>query len=210
MSFSRRRSSICNQKDVLIPVALAVGAFLFGLIFGALTLHNLNPLIQEDLRQYLTAFLEGAAAASGNRLAGFKIWCEIIKLQTVTLGLLWLFGLTVVGIPLIFIIIGARGFILGFTVGFLVQEKAGQGLLLSLAGVFPQNLFYIPAYLGAGILAVYFSLSLLRGFRDGTVSSRLGIYSLFFLLFFLFILVGAWIEVYLVPGLLRLLNSLCL
>lgn len=213
MSFSRRSCSVrsvCNQKDIFVPAVLAVGVFLIGLVSGALTLQNINPLIQEDLRQYLTAFLQGAAAVSGNRLVGFKAWCEILKLQAATLGLLWIFGLTVVGIPLILFIIGARGFILGFTVGFLVQEKASQGLLLSLAGVFPQNLCYVPAYLGAGVLAVYFSLSLLRGFRDGRVSSRLGVYSLFFLFFFFITLGGAWVEVYLVPGLLRLLSSLYL
>lgn len=210
MSFSRGRCSVYDQKEIIVPVALAVGVFLIGLVSGALTLHSLSPLIQEDLRQYLTTFLQGAAAVSDGSLAGFKAWCQILKLQAATLSLLWIFGLTVVGIPLILIIIGVRGFILGFTVGFLVQEKAGQGLLLSLAGVLPQNLFYVPAYLGAGVLAVYFSLSLLRGSKDGKVSSRLGIYSLFFLFLFLLTVIGAWIEGYLVPSLLHLLSFLYL
>jgi len=44
------------------------------------------------------------------------------------------------------------------TVGFLVQEEAGKGLLLALLGVLPQNLCYIPALLGAGVLSLYFLL----------------------------------------------------
>lgn len=210
MPFFSRGFIACNQRDILVPAALAAGVFLFGLISGSLALHNLNPLIQEDLRQYLAAFLQGAAAGPDSPLTGFKAWCEIIKTQAVVLGLLWFLGLTVLGIPLIVFIIGARGFILGFTVGFLVQEKAGRGLLLALAGVLPQNLCYVPAYLGAGALAIYFSFSLLRSLREGAVSTPLSVYSLFFLFFFFFLLTGAWIETYLVPGLLRLLISLSL
>jgi stage II sporulation protein M len=127
-------------------------------------------------------------------------------MQTVSLGLLWVCGLTVVGSPFISLIIGARGFVVGFTVGFLVQEEAGKGLLLAIAGVLPQNLCYIPAFLGAGALAFYFSLNLMR--FQGAFLRRIGVYSLFFLLFLLPVLLGAWLETYLAPGLLRLAISL--
>ncbi|MDN5375388.1 MAG: stage sporulation protein [Thermacetogenium sp.] len=208
MPFSTQCFTVCNRKDVLVSAALAVGIFLSGLVWGALALHNLNPLFQEDLSRYLAAFLQGVEADSGSRLADIKAWYEIVKTQTVVLGLLWFLGLTVLGTPLILLVIGGRGFILGFTVGFLVQERAGQGLLLALITVLPQNLFYVPAFLGGGILSVYYSLTLLRGLRGAAVSLRLGVYSLLFLFFMLFVLAGAWIEAYMAPVFLRLLLSL--
>ncbi len=207
MRLARIPVAIASQRDMLIPVLMVIGIFLCGLVCGALTLRGINPLVQEELRQYLDFFLKEASAFSGQSFSGFKAWCQILSMQAFSLGLLWIFGLTVVGSPLIILVIGARGFIIGFTVGYLVQEAAGQGLVLALAGVLPQNLCYIPAFLGAGALAFYFSFTLLRGQRDAPFQ-RLGVYSLLFLFFLLLVLIGAWVEAYLVPGLLRLILSL--
>jgi len=92
----------------------------------------------------------------------------------------------------------------GFTVGFLVQEKAGQGVLLALVAVLPQNLFYVPGLIGAGALALYFTLSLFRSSRETPVLQRMLLYTLMFMVLTLLVLAGTWVEAYLVPGIIRL------
>ncbi len=195
-----------HRREILIPSLCVTGAFLCGLIAGALILHALTPVQQGELHQYLTDFLRGVESLSQNRAAleGLKVWQEILKTQIITFIFLWISGLTVVGIPLIVLIIGVRGFILGFTVGFLVQERAWQGLILALVAVLPQNLCYVPALLGAGILAFYFSFFLFRGPRDHSILASLLVYSLVFLLTFFLALIGTLLETYLVPGAVRL------
>jgi stage II sporulation protein M len=84
-----------------------------------------------------------------------------------------------------------------------VQEEAGKGLILAIAGVLPQNLCYIPAFLGAGVLSLYFSFTLLR--TQDAPYRRLGVYTLLFLVFFLLVIIGSWLEAYLAPGLMRLI-----
>ncbi|MDH7576249.1 MAG: stage II sporulation protein M [Bacillota bacterium] len=206
MQMLKSRFGLTHQSEFLVPSFCITGAFLSGLIGGALILHGLNPAQRGELQQYLNAFLQwaGTLSQTGATPGGLKVWQEILKTQLITFGLLWLAGLTVVGIPLIVLIIGARGFILGFTVGFLVQEKAWQGLILALVAVLPQNLCYVPAFLGAGVLAFYFSCSLFRGYREHSLLTGLLIYSIVFLLVFLLVLVGTWLEAYLVPGAVRL------
>jgi len=88
------------------------------------------------------------------------------------------FGLTIVGSPLILIAVGARGFIVGFTVGFLVAGRSGEGVDSGSSQCAPQNLCYIPAVLGAGALSLYFSFTLLRS--QEAPYRRLGVYSLLF------------------------------
>jgi len=191
---------------MFIPLLLTAGFFLGGLILGAVILHTLSPLVSQELQRYLVSYIKAASSYTEGSIPGLKNWLQISKMQAVSLGLLWVCGLTVVGSPFISLIIGARGFVVGFTVGFLVQEEAGKGLLLAIAGVLPQNLCYIPAFLGAGALAFYFSLNLTR--LQGASLRRIGVYSLFFLLFLLPVLLGSWLETYLAPGLLRLAISL--
>ncbi len=202
MGWRRLPIAISNQKGVLIPFVLAIGFFLCGLALGAISLRTLNPLVQQELNQHLTHFLKEISSSSVDSLS-IKAWIKTIKMQAGPMILLWVFGLTIVGCPLILAAITARGFIVGFTVGYLVQEEAGRGLILAMAGVLPQNLFYIPAFLGAGVLALYFSFSLFR--IQEAPYRRLSVYTLIFIVFFLLLLVGSWLEVYLSPGLLRLL-----
>lgn len=114
--------------------------------------------------------------------------------------------MTIVGSPLILLAVGARGYIVGFTVGYLVKQEAGRGLVLALVGVLPQNLCYVPAFIGAGAVALYFSITLLH--RQHAPLRRLGVYSLIFLFFLLLVILGSWLEAYLVPLLLRLFAPL--
>ncbi len=205
MQSVRARPRLSQQREWLIPTACIAGAFLLGLIAGALALHTLSPAQLDELRQYLDSFLNNVGALAQNgQFPALKAWRGILEWQLYSLGILWLLGLTVVGAPLVILLVGARGFILGFTVGFLVQEKAGQGLLLALVAVLPQNLFYVPGLLGAGTLALYFTLSLFKTSRKTPVLTRILFYTLLYAALALLVLAGTWIEAYLVPGIMRL------
>lgn len=202
MRWKKAPVAINFQKEFLIPVVMAVGFFLCGIILGALTLHSLHPVVQQELHQFITLYIDEVSIFSGEHISSLQIWGQILKTQAGMLCLLWVFGVTIVGSPLILFAVGARGFIVGFTVGYLVQQEAGRGLVLALAGVLPQNLCYVPAFIGAGSVALYFSITLLR--RQHAPLRRLGVYSLIFLFFLLLVILGSWLEAYLVPLLLRL------
>jgi stage II sporulation protein M len=199
------RLRLSRQQELFIPVACIAGAFILGMIAGSLALRALSPDQLNELQQYLNTFLNSIGGLAQNgQFPAFKAWEGILKGQLYSLGIFWLLGLTVVGAPLVILLAGARGFILGFTVGFLVQEKAGQGLLLALVAVLPQNLFYVPGLIGAGSLALYFTMSLFKSSRQISVFKGILLYTLLFMALALLVLAGTWIEAYLVPGIIRL------
>jgi stage II sporulation protein M len=199
------RLKLSRQQELFIPVACIAGVFILGMIAGSLALRALSPAQLDELQQYLNSFLNGIGGLAQNgQFPAFKAWEGILKGQLCSLGIFWLLGLTVVGAPLVILLAGARGFILGFTVGFLVQEKAGQGLLLAMVAVLPQNLFYVPVMIGAGSLALYFTISLFKSSRQTSVFKGMLLYTLLFVALALLVLAGTWIEAYLVPGIMRL------
>ena len=80
---------------------------------------------------------------------------------------IWILGLTIIGAPLIYLIVFTRGFILGFTVSFIIGVKGTVGIALVLTTVFVPTIFAVPLLLlGAG-LATIFSFLLLRGKARG-------------------------------------------
>lgn len=67
--------------------------------------------------------------------------------KDVLIGLiLWIAGSTVVGIPIVHGIIGYRGFCFGYTIAaILAVIGAKQGILISIIGIFLQNIVFIPS-----------------------------------------------------------------
>jgi len=67
-------------------------------------------------------------------------------------ALLYACAISVYLIPLIYIHISARGFAIGFTVGFMTVFFGLKGFLLVFASVLPQSLILIPATLAMSVL----------------------------------------------------------
>ncbi|HAA90441.1 MAG: Stage II sporulation protein M [Thermoanaerobacterales bacterium 50_218] len=200
------RISFGPKEKILIPLFLVTGSFIIGVVAGALFLRFLDPVQHQELCSYLESFLRGTGTPTSGLTSSEKLllWWLALKIQLISLLLLWFSGLTVLGVPLILFVVGARGFILGFTVGFLVKERAAEGIFLAVAAILPQNLFYVPALLGAAIIAYYFSSFLLLGFGKGFNWYNFIVYTFLFVLIFLLLLVGTLVEAYLVPGVMRL------
>lgn len=158
-----------------------------------------------ELLNYLDNFLQGistwtvspTAAAQHSILNNVKIVLYI-----------WVLGLTVIGIPLVLLLVGARGFVLGFTVGFLVQQKAGQGIMIALVTIFPSNLINIPALVVGASFAMSFSGGLVRGGQRQESSSlprQFAAYCSIMLVVALIAALAGVVEAFVSPALLKLL-----
>ncbi|MGI6574490.1 MAG: stage II sporulation protein M [bacterium] len=133
--------------------------FLMGIIFGALAVKALNSQQKTELFSYLEVFIQGMnpLLAKTDSLLHNSI---IDNLQTI--GLIWCFGLIVIGLPLVLVMVFTKGFALGFTVGFLVYEIGFKGVFFSIASVLPPSLFLIPALVVMSVAAISFSLAIIR------------------------------------------------
>ena len=69
---------------------------------------------------------------------------SIAALHLKWIGLIWILGLSVIGLPGILILDFLKGVLIGFTVGYLVGQYSWKGLLFALVSIAPQNLFIIP------------------------------------------------------------------
>ena len=140
--------------------ALVALLFGMGVIFGALTINNLEAAERQNLLAYLRVFLRdanGAVPVDGSVLARDAIWTNLK-----TLGFLFILGITAIGTPFILLIVFTRGFVLGFTVGFLVKQLFVKGFLFAMLAVVPHNLFLVPALLVASVANLDFGVILIQ------------------------------------------------
>lgn len=185
-------------------VYLFVGmCFLAGVVFGALGVDSLNP----EQNTALSEFVDDGLAGYAGELNFSVTTSQALFKNLYNLAKIFGLGLTVIGLPLILAIIFTRGFVLSFTVAFLIQEKAWQGGLLALLAILPPNLLSLPAYFLAAVIAINFSLFLLRGSSQRNVSlpQYFAGYLLMTLVLGLAMTAAALIEGYISPLAIRLL-----
>ena len=134
--------------------------FFIGIVFGAIIVNSLNLTQKNDLYMYLNQFF---VQVQDGRIAGSK---EIFSQSYIHYGkyfvLMWILGLSLIGLPVILILLFLKGVVVGFTVGFLVNQMGFQGFLLAMVSILPQNLLLVPAFIIVGTASVSFGLKMLR------------------------------------------------
>ncbi|RDI41264.1 stage II sporulation protein M [Falsibacillus pallidus] len=180
--------------------------FLMGVIFGAIVVNSLSIAQKEDLYYYLSQFF--GQVSDGKVAASEDLFRQSFLHNIKFLGLIWILGISIIGLPLILILLFMKGVVVGFTVGFLVNQMGWGGFLLSFVTVLPQNLFIIPIFIFITVLAVSFSIKLIRkifmkqnmNFIFGPIFGR---YIAAFVLAIGVVSISAGIEAYLSPGLMK-------
>ncbi|MDU2240479.1 MAG: stage II sporulation protein M [Paenibacillus sp.] len=151
------RHTLKDQTPLYVFVSVL---FLMGVVFGALMVNALTLEQQQDISRYLGDFFL-SINEGGAEFQPQTFW-DVAALHLKWLGLIWLLGLSVIGLPGILILDFLKGVLIGFTVGCLVGQYTWKGLLFALVSVAPHNLIVIPALLIASVAAVGFSLNIIR------------------------------------------------
>jgi len=178
--------------------------FLLGMLMGDYQVSVLEGGVRSHLSGLVDNYLQENIAQN---LPGYQIFNQAFLLQTKTIALMWFLGLTVIGLPLILAVIFLRGLALGFTLGFLFEEKASTGVLISLMTIMPQNLVYVPFLVIWAVMTMNFSIYVVKGRNMERRSLVTGLisYTALLLVFQLIFMAGVFIEAYLSPWLLSFL-----
>lgn len=138
------------------------GVYLAGIVFGAIGVSALSGTESTQLAQFLDKLL-----LSQPKSLDSVFLLQLAREQFMIMAGIWILGLTVIGTPLIYLIIFTRGFVLGFTMSFIIGVKGVWGLGLIFISVLIPAIAGIPLLLlGAG-LATIFSFLLIQGKRAG-------------------------------------------
>jgi stage II sporulation protein M len=190
------------QKQVKNNLALYFLVLVFfaaGIAAGAFTVDALSSVQKEELINYFQSFF---TVLDQEPVQSAVIFKQSLINNSQFAILIWLLGITVIGVPLILMIVGIKGFIVGFSVSFLVEGMGLKGLLFAVAAILPQNLLIVPGIIAAAVLGISFSISMLRRKKSKpkkSFASELAIYSINILFTLLILLFGSLVEGYITP-----------
>lgn len=183
---------------VFLGALLAAGALFGILLTGALTLEQQQELA-DGLNLY---FAKLAGPAEADAWSAFR---DSVLFYAKWLGLIWLLGLSVIGLPLVLALDFLKGMLIGFTAALLAEQLSWKGVLFFLAATGPQNALIVPALLIATVSAAKFARfivkeRLLR--RNGRLLPPFIAHSVVSLSMFMLIVFAALYEAHVAPRLL--------
>src|SRR5690625_3839294 len=118
--------------------------FLTGIIFGAIIVNSMNFVQKQDLFFYLERFF--GQIANEQPIENSEILKSGFFYHAKYLLLLFVLGLSVIGLPVVWILLFLKGLVVGFSVGFIVNQLGLKGLLLASLSIAPLNFFFFPFF----------------------------------------------------------------
>lgn len=209
MSENRIASALGNHvRNNFWLYLISIFCICTGIVIGIYSVKYMGSFEKSDLISYLNNFTSNINQGNIN----YKlIFVEAIKNNLPLVFIIWFLGLTMIGLPFILLLNLFKGFTLGFTLSFMITELGAKGIWISMAGILPQNFIYIPVVVIASVMAMEFSITILKDKSGRKLGSniwlRITSYSFVFLIIALVMLLGFFIESYLTPNIMKLLIS---
>lgn len=185
---------------------MVILCFAIGLASGVFSVKALSQLQKEQLVEYLSSSFK--ATLLTGEINNLQILYHSIINNFKTLLIIWALAISAYGFPLIFLTIGARGFSLGFTMAFLIENIGYKGILFIMVSMLPQNIIILPVFIALCVVSVSHSLGVLRNRKAGKYVKREKLrlfvkYNFIVLLNIALLMVGSLIEAYVSPMFLK-------
>ncbi|WP_029266613.1 stage II sporulation protein M [Virgibacillus alimentarius] len=196
--YTKKALAINHVKEHATIYIFMVILFLTGIIFGAIIVNSMNFVQKQDLFFYLERFF--GQVSDNQHIENKEILKDSFFYHAKYLLLLFILGLSVIGLPVVWILLFLKGLVVGFSVGFIVNQLGLKGLLLASISIAPQNFLIIPIYIIAGSLSMIFSLTLMKKLftrkLTNSVFQPFGQYITVFMLLLVFALLAALLEAF--------------
>ncbi|NLP13401.1 MAG: stage II sporulation protein M [Clostridium sp.] len=183
--------------------------FVAGVSAGAFTVNGLSSIQKSELTNFFQGFLElfKHQRVDSNEIMRISI-IDNIKIVAV----LWGLGVTIIGIPFIYFLIGVRGFTTGFTSGFIIYILGFKGVIFTILTILPKEIIIVPCIIALGVNGINFSVNIIKSksikhMTKESLKTNFFAYCFVTLLFLCFIFAGILVEAYVTPVFIRMMIS---
>ncbi len=193
------REHVVNNKKEYILVFLL---FIIGIFLGVLFINHIQEAQKTEITNYFNTFI--------NKLKNIEKlnYIELLKNsigQNILLAIvLWFFGTTVIGIPVVFGLVLYRGFCLGYTIAVCITIMGlPQGIIFVLLLLFLQNILLIPAILALAVSGFKLYKSIVKDRNKENVKVEIVRHTIFSFIMLLVLVVSSVIEIFLSTNILK-------
>lgn len=193
-----------NAKIYLILTII----FFIGLILGVLFVNNSNEAQANQISNYINNFIN---SVKENYQISTKTLLFTSIFNNVCIAiLLWFLGSTVIGVPLIYLVIGYKGYCIGYTISSVVATVGtGKGILFIISTMLLQNIIYIPTIITLAVSGIKLYRLIMEDRRKENIKVQILKHTIFSILMLIILLFSSLIETYVSGNLSQTLLKYC-
>lgn len=193
-------AKIKANKLLFIEVLITILGFITGILLMAVLSNENKDMIKESINTFFQTI-------NDNNLKYTKLLYTSLTTNLIVNIIIWLLGISIIGIPIVIIILFYKSLMLGFTISSLLFNYKLSGIILTIIYIIPYiiNLFliFIMTY-----HSVRFSLTLFKYlFKKGDFNKKNIVSKYIKLLTFLSLsfILSSLIETYIIPFIIKVL-----
>lgn len=138
---------IKNNKTISILILITIIVFIIGLLLPSILDNNTKTEISNNLKEYISFIKQ-------DKINTFNYLKDTLKSNSLLIIIIWLLGISVIGIPLILVLYLSKVLIIGLEITFLIKNIMSYNILFII-------IYMIPKIVNLLLLAllVYYSIS---------------------------------------------------
>jgi stage II sporulation protein M len=177
--------------------------FIIGVIFGSIFITILSDTDKSTVTTQITSFFDQIQSNKIDYLGALK---NSATSNLIYIVVIWLLGISVIGIPIIILMMFLKGFIIGFSIAAIVAKYKILGLLGALTYIFPHIIISILVIFMISFYALKLSFNLFRAVVErksinfNEIVSR---YSSVMLISIILMVVASLIEAFISPYIIK-------
>lgn len=196
----RAKNNVVNQKRkyLFLTIIMTIG-IISGIIFIFFISKEDKSLVKQEL-ELLFSNIKDNKLNYGNSLI------NSVSSSLVYLSIIWILGVSVIGIPVVIFMLFLKGFVFGFSISSIIANYGFNGVILGFITQIPSNLILLIIYLLMGFYAINFSIRLFQVLffkKEVNLSFYFKRYNQIALISLGCIVIASLVETFLIPFLVK-------
>ena len=199
--FSKLKLSSIKGKRLYLFLLLV---FIIGVVFGSIFITILDEPDKNSVISQIASFFDQIKA---NKIDYLGVLKNSVTSNLLYIAFIWILGISIIGIPIIIIMLFLKGFMIGFSIAAIIAKYKIIGILGSFTYIFPHIILSVLVIFMMSYYALKLSFSLLKAVierKSINFSEIINRYSLVMLMSVIIMVVASLIETFISPYIMKL------
>lgn len=150
-----RKSIKVNKKLFVFLLVISLIGVIFGSFFVTIINESDKKLITDNIGEYI----KNIDSNNLNYISSFK---NSILSNMLYVLIIWILGISVIGIPIVIFLVFTKAFVIGFSIGSIILNYKLKGCIISFIYIFPHNIINMILLLYLATYSLCFSIKILE------------------------------------------------
>lgn len=194
-----------NKKINIFVISILFLGLISGAVFGNIISVNDKTLVIDKIKLFISNI-------NSDSINGIEVFKNGISVNMLYLGIIWVMGMTFVGVVLNVVILFIKSFILGFSLASFIMVYSYKGLILSLIYLLFGQILNILVIVMVTIYGIMFSsklnLIIFKNKQDNNILKFFRNYVFILIIAIIVSIISSISEAFLLPAIIKIIIKL--